>query len=115
MVKRIPSRLTPHTVHVEPVLPADFGAPERFGPQQRIEAVQVVDNALFEQVANGAIENVSSARVGGNAGDGDYVFKIGDRVTLWKDTPRERTETVKRVEYGPQTDRVPPQQIVTLS
>ena len=114
-MKRIPSRLTPHTVHVEPVLPADFGQPERFGPMQRIDAVQVVDRDLREVVSSGAIEVVSSARVGGNAGPGDYAFKAGDRVTLWKGEPRERVETVKSVEYGPQTDRVPPQQIATLS
>ena len=114
-MKRIPSRLTPHTVHVEPVLPADFGAPGGFGPMQKIEAVQVVDRALSELVNTGRIEVVSSARVGGNAGPDDYVFKVGDRVTLWKGEPRERTETIKSVEYGAQTDRVPPQQIATLS
>lgn len=114
-MKRIPSRLTPHTVHVEPVLPADFGQPERFGPMQRLDAVQVVDRDLREVVSSGAIEVVSSARVGGNAGPDDYIFKTGDRVTLWKDEPRERVETVRSVEYGAQTDRVPPQQIATLS
>ena len=114
-MKRIPSRLTPHTVHVEPVLPAEFGEPERFGPMQRLDAVQVVDRDLREVVSSGAIEVVSSARVGGNAGPDDYVFKTGDRVTLWRGESRERVETVKAVEYGPQTGRVPPQQIATLS
>ena len=114
-MKRIPSRLTPHSVHVEPVLPAEFGQPERFGPMQRLDAVQVVDRDLREVVSSGAIEVVSSARVGGNAGPDDYIFKTGDRVTLWKDEPRERVETVRSVEYGAQTDRVPPQQIAILS
>ena len=114
-MKLIPSRLTPHSVHVEPVLPAEFGQPERFGPVQRIDAVQVVDRDLREVVSSGAIEVVSSARGGGNAGPDDYIFKAGDRVTLWKDEPRERVETVRSVEYGAQTDRVPPQQIATLS
>lgn len=114
-MRRIPSRLTPHTVHVEPVLPADFGAPTGYGPMQQIDAVQVVDRDLREVVSSGAIEVVSSARVGCNAGTGDYAFKVGDRVTLWKGEARERFETVKAVEYGPQTDTVPPQQIATLS
>lgn len=114
-MKRIPSRLTPHAVHVEPVLPADFAKPTKFGPMRVVEPVQVVDRDLRELVSSGAIEVVSSARVGGNAGPDDYIFKIGDRVTLWKGEPRERVETVKSVEYGAQADRVPPQQIATLS
>src|SRR5699024_395944 len=113
--KRIPSRLTPHTVHVEPALPAEFGEPERFGPMQRLDAVQVVDRELREGVSSGAIAVVSTAPDGGNAGPGGCVFKTGDRGTLGRGEARERGETVRAVEYGPQTGRVPPQQIETLS
>src|SRR5699024_1128340 len=101
--------LTPHTVHVEPVLPAEFGEPERFGPMQRLDAVQVVNRALREVVSSGAIEVVSSAWAGGYAGPDDYVFKAGVVCTWRKCEPRELVDTVKAFEYGAPTRRVPPQ------
>lgn len=115
LVKRIPKGLTPHTVHVEPVLPDQFGAPGGYGPLREVPDVQVNDVALTEASSSGAVEVVSSARVGGNAGSGDYLFQIGDRVTLWQGTVKERQETVQRIDFAPATGHFPAQQVATLT
>lgn len=93
---KIPRRLVPHTIVWEQKLTDDQGwGDDEYAPPVEVPWVLTVD-ATEEEQATGATELVSSARVHTN---GDPIISVGDRVTIWPGQPRERTETVEKVDH----------------
>lgn len=93
---RIPRRLVPHTI-VWQQKRSDAGGwgDDTYAPPVTVTDVLTVDSTE-EKTATGAVELVSTARVHTN---GDPIIREGDRVTIWPGEPRERTETVLRVDH----------------
>lgn len=94
---RIPRRLVPHSILWEQKLTDDagWGSADEYAPPVTVSDVLTVDSTE-EKTAQGAVELVSTARVHTN---GDPIIAEGDRVTIWPGEPRERTETVLRVDH----------------
>lgn len=93
---RIPRRLVPHTILWEQKLTDDQGwGSDEFAPPVTVDEVLTVD-ATEEKTSTGSSEMTSTARVHTN---GDPIISEGDRVTIWPGEPRQRTETVERVDH----------------
>ena len=93
---RIPRRLVPHSIRWEQKLTDGAGWDGNdYAPPVSVTDVLTVDGTE-EKGKTGAVELVSTARVHTN---GDPIIAEGDRVTIWPGEPRERTETVLRVDH----------------
>lgn len=107
----IPRRLTPHRILWAKATGADggWGDPTHEDPVE-VRHVLTIDETEREHAA-GASEDVSSARVHTN---GDPIIREGDLVTIWPGDPRERTESVQRVEHY-EHPRVPTVDVIHLT
>lgn len=93
---RIPRSLVPHKIEWKQKLTDDTGwGDDQFAPTVTVEEVLTVD-ATEEKTSSGSVELTSTARVHTN---GDPIISEGDQVTIWPGEPRERTETVQRVDH----------------
>jgi hypothetical protein len=86
---RIPKRLLPHTIKVEPLLGTGARS-EVFGPIQEWKRAYVEDKRQMVVSAEGD-DVVSNSFV---VLDPERILPEGSRVTMWPGTPRERVARV---------------------
>ncbi|HEX9228365.1 MAG TPA: hypothetical protein VF885_17325 [Arthrobacter sp.] len=86
---RIPKRLLPHTIDIEPYLGTGARG-DKFGPVETWKRAYVEDKRQQIVTSEGSDATSNSFVVL----DPERVVKEGSRLTIWKGTHRERTSVV---------------------